>query len=151
MWILAGGIKLALDVAFNARMTPMRANVVGPPDGALRATSLANKSRFKVGQPNLVGPSVPADRRWMTAPEIGAIDQETANARRAHFPEGDFLLAAFCGSVAGESWHAPLIAPTGPGVKPLDIGPLPRGHTIALDAAVDAFMGAAAARRRGPI
>jgi hypothetical protein len=36
---------------------------------------------------------------------VGAIDQETANARRAHFPEGDFLLAAFYGSAAGEGGH----------------------------------------------
>jgi hypothetical protein len=35
--------------------------------------------------------------------EIGAIDQETTNARRPHFPEGDFLLAAFYGAAAGEA------------------------------------------------
>jgi hypothetical protein len=37
---------------------------------------------------------------------VGAIDQETTNARRSHFPEGDFLLAGFYGSTAGESGHA---------------------------------------------
>jgi hypothetical protein len=49
--------------------------------------------------------------------------QQAANARRAHFSEGDLLAALVVG-------HGPMIAPTGPRVKPLDIGPSPAGRTM---------------------
>jgi hypothetical protein len=55
------------------------------------ATSLAGEARLDVGQPDAIRPSVAADRGPMAAPEIRAIHQETANARGAHFGEGDFL------------------------------------------------------------
>ncbi|HEY5075226.1 MAG TPA: hypothetical protein VII34_11075 [Pyrinomonadaceae bacterium] len=41
----------------------------------------------------------------MAALVVGAIDQEATNARGSHFPEGDFLVAAFYGSAAGEGGH----------------------------------------------
>jgi hypothetical protein len=68
---------------------------VWPDVGAVGAARAANKSRFKIGQPNVIRPSVPADLRRVAALEVGAIDQEATNARRSHFPEGDFLVAAF--------------------------------------------------------
>jgi hypothetical protein len=63
------------------------------------AASLAGEARFKVGQPNIVRPSVAADRGPMAALEIGAIDQQAANTGGAHFSQGDLL--------AGEFRHAP--------------------------------------------
>jgi hypothetical protein len=63
------------------------------------AAGLAGEARFDVGQPNLVGPSVGADRDPMAALEIGAIDQQAANAGGAHFSQGDLL--------AGEFRHGP--------------------------------------------
>jgi hypothetical protein len=47
---------------------------------AFLAASLTGEPRLKIGQPDLIGPSVPADCRRMAALVIGAIDQETANA-----------------------------------------------------------------------
>jgi hypothetical protein len=48
---------------------------------------------LKVGQPDVIWPSLTADRCRMAAFIVRAIDQETANASGAHFGEGDFLLA----------------------------------------------------------
>jgi hypothetical protein len=42
----------------------------------------------------------------MAATIVGAIDQETTNARRSHFREGDFLLATIIGAAAGKGGHA---------------------------------------------
>jgi hypothetical protein len=64
---------------------------IGPDIGAPPAASLTGKSR-PIGQPYIIGPSIAADRRVMAAPEIGTVDQETANASGAHFSEGDLLL-----------------------------------------------------------
>jgi hypothetical protein len=80
---------------------------VRPDVGTQGAAGLANEPRFKVGQPNVAGPSVAADYRRMAAPVVGAIDQEATHARRPHFPKGDFLLAVFYGSAAGEGGHGP--------------------------------------------
>jgi hypothetical protein len=55
---------------------------------------------------------------------IRAIDHETAHIGGAHFSEGDFLGPVDFG-------HSAIIAPAAAGVKPLDIGPSPRGHTMA--------------------
>jgi hypothetical protein len=41
---------------------------------------LADEARLDVGQPEIIGPLIGADRDRMAAPVIGAIDQETANA-----------------------------------------------------------------------
>jgi hypothetical protein len=51
------------------------------------------------GQPDIIRPSVAADRDRVAAPMIGAIDQETANATGSHFSEGDLL-------GTGEGGHA---------------------------------------------
>jgi hypothetical protein len=63
--------------------------------GAPCAARLTGEPRLKIGRPDLIGPSVPADRCRVAAMEIGAIDQETTNTRRSHFSERDFLMAAF--------------------------------------------------------
>jgi hypothetical protein len=60
---------------------------------AFLATRLARKARFDIGQPDIIGPLVAADRDVMAALVVRAIDQETANARPAHFSKGDFLLS----------------------------------------------------------
>src|ERR1700730_15058572 len=69
--------------------------------GASLAASLAGEPRLDIGQPDVIWPSVAADRRPVAAFVVRAIDQETANARGAHLSEGDLLLA-------GEFWHATL-------------------------------------------
>jgi hypothetical protein len=58
---------------------------------AFLAAALASEPPLDVRQPNAIRPSVAADRGPMAAPEIGAVDQETANASGAHFSEGDLL------------------------------------------------------------
>jgi hypothetical protein len=55
------------------------------------AAGLAGEARLDVGQPDVIRPSVAADRRPMAAPEIRAIDQQAANASGAHLGEGDLL------------------------------------------------------------
>jgi hypothetical protein len=44
------------------------------------AADLAGEAGLKVGQPNVIRPSVPADRCRMAALVIRAIDQQAANA-----------------------------------------------------------------------
>jgi hypothetical protein len=65
---------------------PVRSDVGTPP-----AATLAGEPGFDVREPDIIAPSVAADRRPMAALIIGAIDQETANAAGTHFSEGDFL------------------------------------------------------------
>jgi hypothetical protein len=60
---------------------------------AAPAAGLTSKPRFQIRQADVIRPSVAADRRPMRAVIIGAINQESANARGAHFGEGDFLRA----------------------------------------------------------
>ena len=54
----------------------IRADVSASP-----AAAPADEQRLDIGQPNLIRPSVAADRCPMAALVIRAIDQETANAR----------------------------------------------------------------------
>jgi hypothetical protein len=54
---------------------------------------LAGEAWFNVWQPNVIRPSVAADRGPVAAMVVGAIDQETANAGGSHFSEGDLLFA----------------------------------------------------------
>ena len=79
---------------------------VRPDVGAPGAASPTNKSRFKVGQPSVIRPFVPTDYRRMAAFVIGAVDEQTTNARYSHFSKGDFILATFCGAAAGECGHS---------------------------------------------
>ena len=65
--------------------------------GSSLATNLACEKRLEIGQPDVIRPSVAADRCPMTALVIRAIDQETANVSGAHLGEGDLLLAAGLG------------------------------------------------------
>jgi hypothetical protein len=65
---------------------PVRSDV-----GTSPAAGLAREPGFDVREPDIIGPSVAADRRPMAAAIIGAIDQEAANAPGAHFSECDFL------------------------------------------------------------
>jgi hypothetical protein len=64
---------------------------IGPHVGTFPAASLAAKPRLYIGQPNVIRPSIAADRCVMAAPKIGAVDQQPAHASGAHFSEGDFL------------------------------------------------------------
>ena len=62
---------------------------------AAPAASLAGESRLQIGQPDIIGPSIAADRCVVAAMIIGTVDQETANASGAHFCEGDLLASRF--------------------------------------------------------
>jgi hypothetical protein len=64
---------------------------IGPDIGAAPAARLTGKPLLKIGQADIIGPSITADCCVMAATKIGAVDQETANASGAHFGEGDFL------------------------------------------------------------
>ena len=81
----ASGLLLPIEI---------RADISAP-----QAASLADEQELQVGQPNVIRPSVAADRCPMAALVIRAIDQETANAGTAHLSEGDLL--------AGELGHGP--------------------------------------------
>jgi hypothetical protein len=82
-----------------ARRAPCSQSKFGRTSAPFRP-HLASEQRFDVGKPDVIRPSVAADRDRVAAPIIGAIDQETANAGGAHFGEGDLL--------AGGFGHAPL-------------------------------------------
>jgi hypothetical protein len=66
---------------------------IGPHVGAASATSFADETRLEIGKADVIRPSIAADRCVVAAAKIGAIDQETANASGAHFPEADFVRA----------------------------------------------------------
>src|SRR5258706_10992117 len=91
----------ASRIFFN-RM-PIRPDISASP-----AARLADELRLQIGQPDVIGPSVAADRRPMAAVIVGAIDQQAANAGGSHLSEANFLLARFYGAAAGEGGHAPL-------------------------------------------
>jgi hypothetical protein len=50
---------------------------------------LAGEPGLDIGQPNIIRPSVAADRGPVAALVIGAIDQETANVTGSHFSKSD--------------------------------------------------------------
>ena len=68
---------------------------IGLDIGAAAAACLADECPLDIGKPDLIRPSVGAEPGPMAALIVGAINQETAQARGPHFPEDDFLLAAF--------------------------------------------------------
>ena len=67
--------------------------------GVLLAAGLAGEQRLDIGQPDIIGPSVSADRGRMAALVILTVDKQTAHAGVAHLSEGDLLRAA------GEGGH----------------------------------------------
>jgi len=64
---------------------------VGTDISAFPAAGLAGELGLQIGQADVVGPSVAADRNPVRAVIIRAIDQEPANAGFAHFAKGDLL------------------------------------------------------------
>jgi hypothetical protein len=88
---------------------------------ATPAASLAGKPRLDVRQPNIIRPSVAADRSPMAAMIVGTVDEQTAHPGGAHLGERDFP--------ANWLGHGPMTTPIGRTVKPLEVGPSPRGHT----------------------
>ena len=83
---------------------------IRPCIGALTAASLTGEARFYVRQPCVIRPTVAADRGPMAAPEVAAVDQQPANARGAHFSEGNLL--------AGRFGHGAIEAQVGTGKQP---------------------------------
>jgi hypothetical protein len=53
---------------------------VRPDVAALPAAGLTSEQGFDIGQPDIIGPSIGADRGRMAAMIVRAIDQETARA-----------------------------------------------------------------------
>jgi hypothetical protein len=74
---------------------------VRPDISASLATSFAYEPRLDVGQPDVVGPRISADRNGMAAAIVGAVHEDPVHATLAHLSEGDLLRA-------GEGGHAPL-------------------------------------------
>jgi hypothetical protein len=63
---------------------------IRPDVGAALAARPADEARLDVGQPDIIGPSIPADHDRVAAAIVGAIDHEAAHAHVAHLREGDF-------------------------------------------------------------
>jgi hypothetical protein len=60
-----------------------------PDVGASLPASVANKLRFNVGQPNMVRPLIGRQGDRVAAPVVAAKDDDTEDARLAHFAEGN--------------------------------------------------------------
>ena len=54
---------------------------------------LAGKAKLNIGQLDIIGPGIAADRDRMRALIVGAIDEQLAHAHLAHLSEGDLLRA----------------------------------------------------------
>jgi hypothetical protein len=67
---------------------------VRPDVSASLAAGLANEPRFQIGEPDVVGPWVRAERNRLAAMIVRAIDQDAMHASVAHLSEGDLLRAA---------------------------------------------------------
>jgi hypothetical protein len=84
---------------------------------AALAADGADKTRLDIRQPNIIRPPVAADRGPVRAPAVATIDQQTTDAGRAHFGEGDLSRSV---------GHGPIIAPIPGRRKPLWLGtPIP--------------------------
>jgi hypothetical protein len=93
----AVSVPQLLEINSGKSRAPARAGLhvpieIRPDIGAAPAASLTGKPRLNIGQPDVIRPSIAADRCVVAAMIIGTVDQETANASGAHFSEGDFLL-----------------------------------------------------------
>jgi len=77
--------------ASHSRIVAIVPIPIWPDIGASSSARLTNEQRLKIRQPNMVRPSIPADPDRVRTP-VRAINQDAANARRSHFPKGDFLL-----------------------------------------------------------
>jgi hypothetical protein len=55
------------------------------------AAGRAYEPRLKIGQPDVVGPAICADRGRVAAMVVRAIDEDAAHASIAHFSEGNLL------------------------------------------------------------
>jgi hypothetical protein len=64
------------------------------------AAGLADEPRLEIGQPDVIRPSISADRDRMTALVIRAVDQDSAHASVAHPSEGDLLRAIGHGAIS---------------------------------------------------
>src|SRR5271167_1834790 len=72
---------------------------IRPDVGASLSVGCAYEPRFKIGEPDVIRPSVCADRDRVAALVIRAINQDPADAGVAHLSEGDLLRA-------GDGGHA---------------------------------------------
>ena len=82
------GIGQARHSSASGLFFPME---VRPDVSASLPAYLAGEPGLYVRQPDVIGPSVAADRRPVRAVIIRAIDQQPANAGFAHLAEGDLL------------------------------------------------------------
>ena len=55
---------------------------IGPDVGASLAAGLAHEARLKIGEPNVIMPSVRTDRDRVAAVVILTVDKQTVHARR---------------------------------------------------------------------
>jgi hypothetical protein len=68
--------------------------MAGGTAGAALAAGLADKPRLKIGQPEVIGPLICADRTRMAATKVLAIDEDAAHARVAHLAQHVFPKAS---------------------------------------------------------
>jgi hypothetical protein len=61
--------------------------------GAALAAGTTDEPWLYVGQPDIIGPVVAADRNRMAATVVSAIDQQATHALFAHVSEADLLRA----------------------------------------------------------
>ena len=77
-----------------------------PHVGAAPAAASQMETHLVTGQPNVVRPSIAADRRAVATTKIRAVDQEAAHAGGAHLGEGDLLTGArACAVEARLNWR----------------------------------------------
>src|SRR3954447_2430446 len=82
--LLPSLIRLAPARRFSGLSFPMK---VRPQIGGLRAATLAHEQRLKIGQSDIIWPSITADPSPMAAMVVTAIDKQAADAHLAHFTE----------------------------------------------------------------
>jgi hypothetical protein len=86
--------RRALHPAITHRLDGLLVAIeLRPHVSAAMATGSADEPRLNVGQPEIIGPAVAADRKRMAAAIVGAVDQQPTNALVAHVGERDFLRA----------------------------------------------------------
>ncbi len=94
----------------SSRLCPME---IRPNICASLSAGLADELQLDIGQPNIISPSVAADRGRTAAVVVRAIDQQAPHAGGSHLSEGDLLV--------GEGGHRERMEPDGGVGKPLRI------------------------------
>jgi hypothetical protein len=85
-WIFKPWLPSAIS-HWRAAITPSPSR---PDIGAPSAARLTDEQPLQIRQPNMVRPSICADPHRVSAPVVGAVNQQPANTHLTHFTEGYF-------------------------------------------------------------